>query len=663
MLVSAEREHGDSAPNPWFQVAAGPPSHLSPEGRAADRNGLAASNQTGLTTMIGYPEADKSKPRYQSFQESQRAGLLAAITLAQADAAATFSPPKHPWNRQSSRLSADAVMTSPVLFAPVSTPSTRAVDLPTVSAYPSRNALDGKRATEPADRRRRPRTRHRLVYVRSPLLVVILTIQALFSLRLAWANTAFLDEATYLSVGHFELAHWLHGTPIPPYSTYLSGAPVIYPPIAAMAANLGGLAAARILSLFFMLGATALLWAVTSRLFGGLPALCATTMFAIIGPTMRLGAFATYDPMSLFLLAAAAWCVVAARDSDDSALFLVAGSLLLVIANATKYATMIFDPSVIAIAGLAVWTKRGFKPAVARSGYIAAGVIGLDSGLLAIGGPSYSTGVLSTTLARPGGVDSAKLVLLDSWQWAGLVCAIAFVGVILAAFRRSDRVHVLILAVFAMSGLLAPLNQARIHTIISLSKHVDFGAWFAAVAAGYAISRLFKFGRSRSLHLALAGCLLIGISVPAATMGRDQAVTMFREWPNSTQMIDDLRALTRLHPGNYLVEDYDVPIYYLENSISWRRWSGTWYFSYSPPGATHRLLGLAAYRAAIDNHYFSLVILDLGATPQTDRAIENDMEQSGDYKVIDVVPSSLGQYTIWAYQPPPQQTVSNHGNG
>ncbi len=95
-------------------------------------------------------------------------------------------------------------------------------------------------------------------------LLAILTIQAALSLRLVRSNSAFTDEALYLWAGHLEWAHWLHGTPIPPFPTYFSGAPVIYPPIAAIADSLGGLAAARILSLCFMLGATALLWATTS---------------------------------------------------------------------------------------------------------------------------------------------------------------------------------------------------------------------------------------------------------------------------------------------------------------------------------------------------------------------------------------------------------------
>ena len=93
-------------------------------------------------------------------------------------------------------------------------------------------------------------------------------MQALLSLRLVWSNTAFGDEANYLWGGHLEVSHWLHGTPVPTTiaSTY-SGSPLVYPPMAAMVDPTGGLAAARILSLCFMLGATVLLYVTASKVF------------------------------------------------------------------------------------------------------------------------------------------------------------------------------------------------------------------------------------------------------------------------------------------------------------------------------------------------------------------------------------------------------------
>jgi hypothetical protein len=489
----------------------------------------------------------------------------------------------------------------------------------------------------------------------APLLIAVLTVQAALSLRLVWSNTAFLDEATYLYAGHVELMHWLHGTPVPAYATYFSGAPVIYPPLAALAASAGGLAAARLLSLAFMLGATALLWGTTARLFGRRAALPATLLFAVLGPTQFLGAFATYDAMALFLLSASVWCVVRARDRDDSTLLLVAGAALLALANATKYATGLFDPAVIALGGLAVAERRGVKAAMARAGYLTASTLGLISALLAVGGSWYLTGVLSTTVARAAGGNPPAVILADSAKWVGLVCVISALGAALAALRRQHRAQALILLVLVASGVAAPLNQARIHTLTSLSKHVDFGAWFAAAAAGYAIAQLARVPRRTWLRVAAAALAGLAAVAPAVIIGSAQADAFFQVWPDSAEVTADLAAITRAHPGNYLAEDYDVPAYYLEDTVPWQHWSNTWYFTYQAPGSARALTGLAAYAAAVRRHFFSLIILDFGDTARTDGVITSVISRSSGYQVIAELPYwdkfGSGRFTVWAYAP------------
>ncbi len=63
-------------------------------------------------------------------------------------------------------------------------------------------------------------TRERMPW---PLLAV-LEIQTALSVSVVRARTAFGDEALYLNAGHLEWAHWLHGTQIPDYQTWFSGA-------------------------------------------------------------------------------------------------------------------------------------------------------------------------------------------------------------------------------------------------------------------------------------------------------------------------------------------------------------------------------------------------------------------------------------------------------
>jgi Dolichyl-phosphate-mannose-protein mannosyltransferase len=489
-----------------------------------------------------------------------------------------------------------------------------------------------------------------LTQLRWPLLIAILTAQAVLSLHLVWSNAAYTDEATYLWAGHLEIAHFLHGAPVPSFPSWFSGAPVIYPPIGAMADSIGGLTGARILSLALMSGVTGLLWSTTSRLFGPRAAFFAAALFAVLGPTQFLGALATYDAMALLLVAGSVWCVVAAREHSHSALLLLAGIVLLVLANATKYATALFDPVVIVLSALGETERRGWKQALGRGGSFAVSVTAIVAALVAIGGPLYVTGILHTTLARAAGDSSPALVLEDAFKWAGVVGVLAWVGVAIC-WRYGTKAQTPVLAVLATAWLLAPLNQARLETITSLPKNVGFGAFLAAPAAGYALAQLSRIPRRRRLSLAAAGLVAVIALGPLAGLGWTQASSLYRGWPDFSPVITSLQSLTQARPGPYLAEDYEVPAYYLRSHVPWPRWSNTWLFSYAPPGAG-RLTGDAAFRAAISAHYFQLIVLDYEATPGTDAEIAADIGRAGDYHVVAVVPSSTGQYTIWAYEPP-----------
>jgi 4-amino-4-deoxy-L-arabinose transferase-like glycosyltransferase len=490
-------------------------------------------------------------------------------------------------------------------------------------------------------------------------LVAILTVQAGLSLRLVWTNTAFVDEATYLWAGHIEWAHLLHGTPVPAFATYFSGAPVIYPPLGAIADSLGGLAGARLLSLAFMLGATLALWGATSRLYGRRAAMTATVLFALLGPTEYLGAFATYDAMALFLTTVAAWCLIRARDQDDSSLLLMAGIIALVLANATKYATAVFDPSVAALGALVIADKRGMKAAAGRFGCIIACTIALAACLLALGGSWYLDGIQYTTTSRTPGTTPAPLVLSDAAEWVSIPCVIALAGVALAALsRRRTRASTWLVFVLASGGLLVPLQQARIHTTVSLAKQVDYGAWFAAIAAGYAVAFLSRTSWPAWVRGATTVPVLAAAALPGWLTGPGQAMGFMQGWANSAQMTAMMSPLVREYPGRYLVEDYDVFGYYLRKQVSWQAWLNTWYFTYKGKTArvtavgTQDVTGLAAYDGAIRNHYFALIALNFGDTAAIDDRITADIRRYGGYHVVAELPyldqDGVGQYTVWA---------------
>ena len=489
-----------------------------------------------------------------------------------------------------------------------------------------------------------PPDAYRSPAVRWPLAVV-LAAQTALSLRLVWANTAFQDEGLYLRAGHLEWARWLHGAPIPDFASYFSGAPVLYPPIAAAADSVGGLAVARILSLVFMLAVTSLLWATTLRLYGQRAALLAAGLFATLAGTQFLGALATYDALALLLLALATWLGVRAADCAypvRMVLFTAAG-VTLAMADAVKYATALFTPVVIVVVTMTASRKNG------RGAAMVAGLVVLGSSLalvvaaIVVGGHDYWLGITSSTLDRPQAVASVTAVLQRSYVWTSLILVLAVLGSVLAV-RAGGRGRLLPLVLTA-AAFLAPAEQARLHTTVSLQKHVVFGAWFASIAAGYAMARLSRVDPGRGWAAVMA--LPIAASTLFGSIGA--AASLYEAWPNSAAAMSLLPSAVDGHPGNYLAEDYDVEAYYLRAEVPWQRWSNTYYFRYGggPPGAT-------SYEAAIARHYFSLVILDFADTTAADREITADMRRAGHYYVM----ARAGQYIIWASGAPKSARAS-----
>jgi 4-amino-4-deoxy-L-arabinose transferase-like glycosyltransferase len=402
-----------------------------------------------------------------------------------------------------------------------------------------------------------------------------------------------------------------------------------------VADSLGGLAAARVLSLAFMLGVTSLLWATAGRLYGRRAALLAVGLFATLAGTQFLGAFATFDAMALFLLTLAAWLGVRAADYPfrTRTALLVAAGIILAAANATKYATALFAPVVLAVVCLTVWRQREGGAWLAALLTVLCSWIALVGVAIAVGGRDYWEGVTASTLARPQADVPVTAVLRGAYIWTSLILVLAVLGAVLAA--RAEGRGKLLPAVLTAAALLAPAGQARLHTTVGLQKHVVFGAWFAAIAAGYAMARLSRVDPGHGWAAVMA--LPIAASTLFGSLG--QAAALYGVWPNAADVVSVLGPAIRSHPGHYLAEDYDVEAYYLRGDVPWPRWSNTYYFRYQRLPS-----GTPSYAAALSRHYFALVILDFGDTAATDMQITADMRRAGGYHVV----ARAGQFTIWA---------------
>jgi hypothetical protein len=486
----------------------------------------------------------------------------------------------------------------------------------------------------------RPRADHRYISSRrrktasTLALLAIGGLQAVLSLRLE--NAAFEDEALYLYAGRMELAHIAGGAALQgDYASYFSGAPVLYPVLAAALNAVGGLALVRALSLAEMLAVTAMLYSITRSLFNERAALCAAALLAVSEPVIFLGHLATFDATCLFLLAGATWIVVRWSGSRWP-VFLLAAPLV-ALAVAVKYAGVMFVPTVAVLPAIAGWPARG-RRALLYPPAFALLVAGLLYGALRLAGHAYDEAISATILSRPLGGVSPLVVARESAVWGGVIMVLALVG------ARTVRKRAALSIALAGTAFLAPAYQMYLHTDTALLKHVGFGLFFAAPLAGVGLVRLVgdRFRRRQAGILLWCIVLLLGMS---------GSWSLYHSWPSSGPLVNALSPYLR--PGaRYLVEVPEVPIYYLQGRPGAQPaqfWSTSAISYVNNKG--QRLTGDAGFAAAIQAGYFRLVAYTGYATPATDRVIVSALDSSPVYQLTAVLhlTDSNGpvNYYIW----------------
>jgi len=414
-----------------------------------------------------------------------------------------------------------------------------------------------------------------------------------------------------------------------------------------------------------MLGATVVLWSIAARLHGRRAAFFASALFAIMGPTLHLGSFATYDAMSLFLMALAAWLVVRAGERQDATVWMVAAAVTLVLANGTSYASALFDPVVILLALVIALPKPGGKLAAARALTLLAVTALLATLALLIGGSRYIHGVQVTTVTRVAGIDSALVVLTDSWTWTGVIVVAAICGVVVSWVTRPRHPQTWLLTLMTAAALLVPAEQASLHTTASLNKHVALGVWFAAIAAGYAVDRFVAAAPTGNVRTVTVGACVVALSFPVS-LGAGQSWVFSTSWPNSSAFIAILRPLADNSTGHLLVEDPTVAEYYLPSGTQWMRWSSTRNIilpggtATGGPSAKAGVVGdgnAGTFAVWIARGYFSLVALNYSDTSTLDKSIAADLRRNHHYQSVQIVPygpgpagPALGTYVIYQYE-------------
>ena len=406
-------------------------------------------------------------------------------------------------------------------------------------------------------------------------LTAILAVQAAFSLSLVWSNTAYGDEAAHILQGRLEWSHWLHGTLYVPQQFGDYAAPQIYPLIGAAANDVGGLAAARILAMCFMLAGSVFLYQIGLKLFGRTAALAGVALWAVSEPVLRL-TFANWDPLACLLVIASLRVAVQVGGSRRKGELVALSALILALAAVTALPFLIYVPVVVTVA-LLIWIEQmGVRLAVWCASWLAFGSL-LIMGLLFT--VFHLWVYLFEAALNPGVANGLgqgiSTVIRGAWARDGLIFAVACAGAV-TALATEKRSRGILVAALAVAILPDPLYQAHLGTAFALDKQISAGSGLAALAAGYLVARC-KPATWRPLVCSMAAAALL---IYPAFIGLWYARSTFHSWPNTGRIV---RVLAPVAKSNrpVLVTDFGafwsaVPEYYLGgNQAHWLNYHPT----------------------------------------------------------------------------------------
>lgn len=458
-------------------------------------------------------------------------------------------------------------------------------------------------------------------------LVPLLIVQAWFAFRLS--NTLEQDEALYLNAGHQLIAHLLHGTRTPAFGTYFSGVPSVYAVPAAMLDHLGGATLVHAANTSMVMVATVFVYLASRRLFGHPAALIAAGVFAVNPATIFVGRFASFDAPSLLLLAVATYLAVR---SADHWLYAVSIGPCLILATAEKYFAIAFIPSVFAILVIVSAQRVGLRRCL-RVGALAGGSLLVAGGAAAlVVFPQDWHGLLATSFNRTTLLPESRIALIrDCLGYVGGLTAAGVLGFVLLR-RRWPLAGALLL-----TSLIPAIVQIRFNESASLHKNMAFGILFLVPLVGVAGVALLRRGRLLGLRAPVAlACLVLVLS---SGMGTSQA--MVHGWPNSTNIDGVLAHYVQPGPDKYLVDNSQIPEYYLSGSSNYNQWDSTFAPVYQGPH------GAEYMRHHLENGYYTLFLYrDEGSTIGLDRQMLTILHRR--YTLVDKIPmSSSDTHHFW----------------
>ncbi len=447
--------------------------------------------------------------------------------------------------------------------------------------------------------------------------IFILLLMSLLALRLR--NSAFIDEALYVNAGQDYLNHFLHGAPTPNHGDFFSGAPGVYPVLAAALDSVGGLFLVRLFSLLCVMVTVVAVQDTAQALFKSRRiGLLAGATFALTGSVVFVGALGTFDSLCVLSLAVALWLGV----KKTGVISAVGIGLALTLAVTVKYTGFVFVPVIL---GIIVLTGRRQILRVVIAIVSATWIL---VPVLLVFGDGLIPGIKFTTSARvalsPTTTTQLTVYLLLN---IGVLALLAFVGA--ARMARGWQKTLIVLGLLGAAAML-PLAQMRLGEAVSFDKHTAYSALFLAPLAGAGLAAM-----SRGLLKLAPVCLLMLVVL---VFGASRSGSLYAGWV-------DVRPVVKIidkdpKPGLYISSSTDALKYYTRKTHPEVRWQTT--FSLYPQGE-------AAIRAAVDSNRYQMIILRSASTGSGtqdagQRILEEAIKENPDY-VLAVKPFDVQKYS------------------
>jgi hypothetical protein len=439
-----------------------------------------------------------------------------------------------------------------------------------------------------------------------PIAIAVILL-SLLAIRLR--NAVFIDEALYINAGQDYLNGWLRGTPVPNHAAGFSGAPVVYPVIAATLDAIGGLWLVRAFSLLLIVITTVCVTGLSQHLFGFRAGVLAGASFALTGPVIFVGALATFDAMAMCLLAIALWLGVTRLSLRTAVL----AGMALTAAATVKYTAAVFAPPIL------VAILLGARRPVMRATAAGVSFVGSLAVLyLLFVDANVQRGIAFTTTDRAAlSPTSTEFLLVSLLIDIGPILLVALGGLVVQFVHRDRRLLALALLGAAM---LLPAAQIHLGEGVSFSKHTAYSALFLAPLAGAGLQwlsrRTYAFGPVFAL-------LLVVMMVGGLRSG-----AMHREWVDVTPVVDIIAQDDA--PGLYISSSTDAMKYYTRRAELDVAWQTTFaLYSFGPD----------AIRQAVAEGHYQMVILRSESTrnPEQDagQAVFLDaLLSSSDYQAL-----------------------------